>query len=465
MDCPGPLWPLPLCPMKHLICAIGLASLIALSPTKPAAQAHADLLARSEQALANGQPALAVDLTAQLITQNPNDFAALILQSLAQADLGNDAAAFDAATRAYGAGQSDAEWLQAARLAGAARFRMGQYLRAQWWLRRAANHAQTPQDTDTVRAEFQRIRQANPLTAQLGLSIAPSDNINNGSEQNFFTLEGIDFEFTLPPGSLPLSGVEYAGEVKLSYQLSRSATQMTSIDAYFYGRTYTLTRAAQATVPDIVGNDYALALAEVSLNHSRFLFDGLGPTTVSAHLGRVWFSGDPLWDYQKLSVAQAFRVRDADVLTLTAAVQDQQAQSDLQPDTVLYDLSAAYATPLANGDVLELTLAAQLNDAATETDTFTDYSAFADYRFNAPVLGARWGVSFGVGYTNYDEFTLSLDGRRDTYASLGATAVLGEISYFGFSPSISVTARRTVSNVTQFTSSQIEARIGIQSTF
>ena len=465
MDCTGPLWPLPLCPMKHLICVLGLAGLFVIGPSRLVAQATPDLLTLAEQALADGQPARVVDMTTRLTAKNPDDFAALVLLSLAQADLGNDDAAFDAASQAYHAGRTNAERLQAARLAAAARFRMGQYLRAQWWLRRASNHTQTPQDTDTIRAEFQRIRQANPLTAQLGFSIAPTDNINNGSEQDFFTLEGIDFEFTLPPGSLPLSGVEYAGEAKLSYQLSRSASQMTSLDAYFYGRTYTLTRAAQATVPDISGNDYALALAEVSLNHSRFLFDGLGPTTVSAHLGRVWFSGDPLWDYQKLSLAQAFRVRAADVLTLTGAIQDQQAQSDLQPDTVLYDLSAAYATPLANGDVAELTLAAQFNDATTETDTFTDYSAVADYSFSAPVFRARWGVSFGVGYTNYDEFTLSLDGRRDTYASLGATAVLEEFSYFGFSPSVSVTARRTVSNVTQFTSSQIQARIGIQSTF
>lgn len=465
MDCPGRPWPLPLCPMKNLICVLGLAGLFVIGPSRLVAQTAPELLTLAEQALADGRPARVVDMTTQLTTQNPDDFAALVLLSLAQADLGKNHAAFVAASRAYHAGRTKAERLQAARLAAAARFRMGHYLRAQWWLRQASNHTQTPQDADTVRAEFQRIRQANPLTAQLGLSIAPTDNINNGSEQDFFTLEGLDFEFTLPPGSLPLSGVEYAGDVQLSYQLSRSATQMTSLDAYFYGRTYTLTRAAQATVPDISGNDYALALTEVSLNHSRFLFDGLGPTTVSAHLGRVWFGGDPLWDYQKLSVAQAFRVRDADVLTLGVAVQDQQAQSNLQPDTILYDLTAAYATPLDNGDVLKLTLAAQLNDAATETDTFTEYSGFADYRFNAPVLGARWAVSLGVGYSNYDEFTLSLDGRRDTYASLGAIAVLDQISYFGFSPSVSITARRTVSNVTQFTSSQIQARIGIQSTF
>lgn len=427
---------------------------------------HAQVLHQAaEEALAAGQPARALQSINTALARDPADFAALFLLSLALRDVGEDVAAANAASRAYAAARTDAERLQAARLAGSARLALGRYARAQWWLRRAANHANTPEQVAAVRDEFRNIRQNNPLSASVNFSMAPSDNINNGAAQETFRLEGLDFDFQLPPGSLPLSGVEYAGDVLLSYRLSQSETQITSIETYLYGRTYSLSRAAQDSVPDLKGSDYSLALAEVSLHHRRLLLNGLGPTDISAHAGKVWFGGDPLWDYQKIALGQEFPAGENAAVAVLAAVQDQTALIDTQPDTMVYDLVGTYSTALANQDTLQISLAARLNDAETEEETFTDYRAFIDYGFAEPLLGAKWAVSFGVGQLSYDEFALSLDGRRDTYVTVGGTATFEQISYFGFSPSVSVSATRTDSDVTQFTTSQIQGRFGIQSNF
>ena len=58
-----------------------------------------------------------------------------------RADAPRKAAQF--AARAYRLARTPQEQLDAARISSAARFGAGHHVRAEWWLRRAANHAET----------------------------------------------------------------------------------------------------------------------------------------------------------------------------------------------------------------------------------------------------------------------------------------------------------------------------------
>ncbi len=418
---------------------------------------------RAEQSLTAGDATATIGVAETLLRRDPEDYQALMLLSLAKLQLGQNDEAANAAGRAFRAGQADDQKLQAARVAAAARFNTGQYTRAEWWLRRAANHTRTEEDSALLEQEFQAIRQNNPLFVQLNFSVARSNNINGGSEDAFFFLD--DFQFILDPASRALSGTEYQGEVELSYRLSASERQATFAGLYLYGRTYTLSGDSQATVPDVSGSDYSLTVAEVSLRHRRLLFDGLGPTTVSVHTGQMWYGGDSLRRFNRLALAQDFLIGQNAATTIQALIEDQETLSDLQPDTVVYDVQGTYAQRLGNQDIVRLSLGYRLNDADEETFTFTDYRATVEYDFEDPVLSTDLSVSFGVGHTNYDEFSLSLDGRRDTYASVGATAVFSDISYFGFSPSVSLSIVHTDSNVSRFSNTDVQGSVGISSNF
>lgn len=423
------------------------------------------MLRNAEQALSAGDPARTVELTQILLMQNADDFAALYLLSLAQSDLGRDEAAAQAAARAYDAALNDAERLQAARLVGGARFRLGHYTRAQWWLRTAANNATTPQDAATVAREFQQIQRTTPLSAQANLSVAPTDNINNGADSDLLSLEGIDITFKLPAEALALSGIEYTGDLQLSYRLFQNARQITSIDAYTYARSYTLSDASRESVPGLKGSDYALLLAEVALTQRRFVFDSLGPTTVSGSVGHVQFSGAPLWTYTKLTLGQEFAIGENAGLNVQASIQNQTPRNDSVPDTKVYNLTTTYVTQRPNGDRVQFSLVGILNDAELDESTFSDISGSLNYNFAQPFFGIDWSMTAGIGHTNYDEFALSLDGRRDDYISVGGTGVLTDVSYFGFSPSLTVTATKRQSNVDPYNSTQFQARLGIQSNF
>ncbi len=451
--------------MKNWTISSMLTLALSLAANAAVAQGLPDLQRQAEDALTDGQADQTIALAQNILVNDPDSYAALFLMALAQSELGQFRQAAISAGQAFGATRSPDEKVQAARLAASTRFRMQQFTRAEWWLRRAANNARTDEEFSNIRREFQNIRQNNPLSVWVNFSAAPSDNINNGSEDEFFQLEGLPFLFSLPPDQRALSGIEYAGDVQLSYRLIDGPRQRTSIGAYAYGRTFSLSKDTQDKVPDLKGSDFALALIDLSVTHERLIFDQVGPSSVALNVGTSRYSGKPLWDYWKVTLRQGFGLGDYGTFSLLASFQDQTARLDSQRDTEIIELTGRYAKSLANGDQLQLSLTGRLNDTSDVETTYEEYQASIDYNIDQPVFGADWAFNGGVGHVNYDEFTLSLDGRRDNYVSLGGTVTFSEISYFGFSPSLSITAKRTESDVSQFTSSQVQGRLGIQSNF
>jgi hypothetical protein len=127
-------------------------------------------------------------------------------------------------------------------------------------------------------------------------------------------------------------------------------------------------------------------------------------------------------------------------------------------------LIGAYNTRFSNKDRLQLSLAARHSDAGFE-NIYDEYRAGLGYTFATPLMGTRWSSSFELGYRSYDEFATTLDGRRDKFATFGATAVFENFAYFGFSPSMSVTAERTISSAEEFGSSTIAVRFGVETNF
>ncbi len=406
---------------------------------------------------------LAVKISRQILTKSPDDFLAHYLEAFSLSEMGAHKTAVAAAKRAFRFAKTDNDRLLAARVAASTLFKGGHYTRAEWWLRRAANNTATPQEARVVSREFQAIRQKNPLALRLGFSIAPSNNINGGTEARAFSLG--EFDFIFGEDSRSLSGIEYSGDIEVSYRLSESAKQITHAGLYLFGRTYSLSSASQDAAPDLSGGDYALGLAEVSLSHKRRIFDGLGPTGISAHFGQVWYGGDPLWRYGKLALSQSFPIGQSTEVTLQGSVEKQIGLDIAHPDTRVLNIRGTYARRLDNMDTLRFSLNSRRNDAAFETNTFTDHSATIGYDLAKPVLGSRLSVSLGLGLKTYDEFSLSLNGRKDRYISLEATAVMERVSYFGFSPSWTLSATRTESNVTRFSTLEITGRLGVQSNF
>lgn len=435
-------------------------------------EATTELQTQAEAALVNGNPLQAAQLSMGILEANPDDFAALFILALAQSDLGQDALAAATAERAHNVAREDRSQFQAARLVASIRFSMGQYMRAEFWLRRAANHAKTEQDVQTVASEYRAANRANPLTLQFTASVAPSNNINDGSEDGVLNFETIGLSVLLPEDQLALSGIEFAGSARLNYRISEHDRQRTSLTGLLSGETYRLSQEAKeilASSPNedvraVEGTDFSTLLAEVGITHQRSGLSPLGPVSLSLNFGTYWEGPERLVNYQDLIVQHSIPIDDNDIFLIRASVRDQQALKSTLVDSMTYDLIGSYNRTLASGDQLSLSLGWRQSEAGFE-NTYFEYRTGIDYALNQPVFGARLSTSFEIGYRTYDTFATTLDGRDDQFVTAQTDAIFEQMSYFGFSPSMSISATRTESTAEENTSSAVQILFGIESNF
>ncbi|MDX8349885.1 hypothetical protein SLH49_18005 [Cognatiyoonia sp. IB215446] len=449
---------------------IGFSGPVTAQATSAATQAEA------EAALVGGNPARTVILANQLLEDNPDSFAALFLLALAQSDLDLPREAAASAGRAYRVASSEETRLQTARLAATAHFRAKQYARSEFWFRRAANHIATEDDAEAIVRGFQRAREANPITTQYTASIAPSDNINDGSDAARLCFENLDgtcfIELDLREDQLALSGLEYNGSARIQYELSKTPRQTTTIGGLIFGQgvvfsdeTETLLSESESEiVRDLRPSDFAAFLAQFSLEQQQADFSPLGPTRIAYNYGRYWRGGDLLVDYHDLILGQIVPFEGGRSFALESSVRQQRAQAPGLIDSTIYNLSGSYQWRFDNRDVTTLTLASKYNDASEES-TFVEYRLRSDYALGRQIFQTRWSTFAEIGYRSFDEFSSTLDGRRDRFASAGVTAVFEEVSYFGFSPSMSLFASRTDSDVSFIDSSKASLSFGIASNF
>lgn len=397
------------------------------------------------------------------LAQTQSPYQSSILRALENAEQGDFRAAATAAGTAFRLANTGDEKRRAARLAAGAEFQAGRFIRAEWWLRRASNYSRTADDRASIAQDFRRVRDRNPFSARLSFSISPSDNVNGGAESPLFFLD--DFAFILAPRSVALSGLEYSGDVELSYRISQNERQTTSLGLYGYARTFTLSSSPRASAPGVSGGDYALSLLEASINHRRLIFRNLGLSNASLRIGRVWYGGDPVWDYARLALSQDIRLNQNASANVEIAVERQRSLDGIQPDATIYDLTLGYARRLQNADIVRVSLSSRWNDASIPTYAYDDHRLTIGYQLGRPVLGTRLSGSLAVGRKSYDVFSLSLNGRRDNYVRASLSAVFEDISYYGFSPSLTLVATRTESNVARFTTRSAQIRLGLQSSF
>ncbi len=104
----------------------------------------------------------------------------------------------------------------------------------------------------------------------------------------------------------------------------------------------------------------------------------------------------------------------------------------------IFTLGTTVSHRLQNRDALSLSLRLQETTSPDANLEYTSVRAGARYGFGRPVLGTHISLSVSAEKRDYDVSVYDLAGRHDLTLSAGATMVFPDISYFGFSPSLSV---------------------------
>lgn len=176
----------------------------------------------ARNAALGGNFPLARDLALALLEANPNDRSALIVLAAVQPRLGDPRAGRAAGARAFGLSKTDAQRYEAARLTALAAANEDRFTLNQFWLRRAAVHAPTPQAFAQTRENYRGVRARNPFTANLAFSVTPSNNVNGGTDGSCLFIPGLEdingdpICGLLSGDAQALPGITAAADVRLS---------------------------------------------------------------------------------------------------------------------------------------------------------------------------------------------------------------------------------------------------------
>jgi hypothetical protein len=82
-----------------------------------------------------------------------------------------------------------------------------------------------------------------------------------------------------------------------------------------------------------------------------------------------------------------------------------------------------------------------------------------------PVMGAALQFGLGAAYRDYDVSRHTVNGRQDRRLFADVTATFINVDYYGFNPSLTVSASTTSSNIGLYDVDRLGLRLGIKSAF
>lgn len=469
------------------------AALFALTTLWPGSTAYAqqstDLTLAQARALAvaslrEGKPQLAYSISKEMLKANPKDAAAyfVIAQSLEQLrdpKLGRRAAGY-----AFRYAQSPNDRFLAAQMAARLSYQAKQYGYAQYWLRRSIDSAPNPNLRQQTINDFKRISRENPLRYNLQFSIAPSDNVNSGTDNTYSTADGLTGGGVISDDGQPLSGVVVKGQIVGSYRLGVSKTSETRLTARLSTRQVILSSSAKRklqsspfpSVQNKDGSDFASTTLELGIAHNFALGRsaanprGNGYGRVSFSLGQQWYASAPYSRFAKIGFSRGINLKQGRFLTFSAYYTRRDYDDRFPSDRI--ELRADYAHSFTSGAQLGTGLHLSQTRAGGNNRDNDSASLYVSFKPAKRLGPAKARFTLAAVQSNYPSYlllnpfpTAVPGGRRDTTLFGSASFQFDRFEFAGFSPELTISTRRTSSNVSRFDTNELSMSIGIKSNF
>ena len=449
------------------------ALILAVSGALTSTQAYAqevnltpqEMRALAANAVVSGAPQQGYQLATALLQRNPNDTEALIIQARAARDLGRLDEAMTTARRAWQGSSTPSERFGASMVMAQALSTSGAKTRAQLWLRRAAQNAPNENFKDVAIRDFRYVQRTNPWSTELSFAAAPSSNVNNGSARSTTRLFDLPFEFQLSGTARALSGIQYNAGFATRYRVFENQSSQHDLLFRFDHRTYTLSKEAKQLAPTAKGSDFAFTSASLSYIRRGFTGSGIDlPNQFELTGGRTWYAQQPFMQYARIGFTQNYAFAPGNFAFGGFSAERQQSLS-ARDDANSLGLNAGVRFSMANKDRLTLSVNAKRSQSDDDNLDYDQLTLSARYALAKPIAGIS--VDFGISLSNknHDQSRFSRFGRQDQSTSVDMTAVFNQIELYGFSPSVTLSARQTKSNIGLFETRDLGLRVGIQSAF
>ena len=468
--------------LRHVALALGLAvaALPLLSAVQAQEQSSTFTLDQArdlaEKALRRGDLDTARTLAMGLVKADPKDAHAYAVLAAVHSKMNNPDLARAAARLSYKHSPSRTQSYHAAHTAGRIAYQQKRFNAAQFWLRRAATHADGDQKVSRLGQDYAHIKRANPLGFRLNLSLAPSDNVNNGSDATLLSVNG---EPLLGPfghlgtGSRALSGMVGTADLNLRYRLKSSSRGQTNITARLYTRQVALSSASEAAIANdpaatLSNSDLSSTSVEFGLSRAFSLKTKGNFATVTGTVGRAWSGGDARYNLARLQFSPNYALSKTTRLSLSASVEKRFSTETTDKDQVITQLRATLSHALGGGDKLSLGVNLQNVASAATNGAYHSGNVQATYSFGKKIGPMRLSTGVTLGQTNYNDYTIFgpvAGGRQDLSLYGDVTMMFTDYDYAGFAPTVRIRAGRKSSNISRFDTRELSVSLGIQSTF
>ena len=464
-----------------LLCVLIFSSPAKSQPSDAPLQAEVNLTLDQArmigvQALESGDAVLALEIGKGLLQAEPESFFAHMLLAQAYRQTSDTTQARRAAAAAYRHADTSDEKFAASQLAARLSVEEGRFTQAQFWLRRSILHTPGPEFQPQVEDDFRRVRAMDPLRFRFNFSIAPSSNVNNGSDSAYALIDGVPVIGLLDGLSQALSGVTASADLSLSYRLLQLQTSETSALARaFTSRVWldssSFELANSGRGPNVSNSDFSFALVEAGLRHAVRLDGPTGPGFLSGEIaaGKTWYGEDPYQNFIRIGLSHSVLISEVMRLTYGGGLEKRRFDRGNNLPVETASLQAALAHSFANDDRLTFGLSWRESESGSRNANSVSKSVYARYEMAEPVGPARLSLTLGTQQTTYPDYAVGFifvpGGRQDetVFGSIGM--VFDGVDYAGFAPSLTLRAQKTRSNVSRFEASEVSVSFGIQSRF
>ena len=434
--------------MRRLVAVLAAVAMLCGMPL--AAQEESVTLTRAQalqvaqQALAQGRPGVADEISTALLRVNPEDPDALMLRAILLRSTGRLDEAREASAAAWRHAEAPGLRYEAAMLTAELLSRQEKFGRAQFWLRRADQAAPDEARKERAAQAFRTVRQRNPLQVSLRFSLKPSNNVNNGAETTVIEIGGLPFR--LDESGQQLGGWEASAGVSLSYRLSMAETHRTDVLSEISFRKVWLNSRAKELAPDADSSDFDYGAILAGVRHQRMIWPDVGPSEALGIVGQSWYGGRALARWGELRLNQTVKRSEESALRFGVSARVEKRLDDAINNARTLGLSADYLRSLGEGRGYSVgaSLRNIWSDSATVDSLVKGVNASWSFGRTGPVESR---VSVSGETRDYRKWASTPGGREDRTLSLRLDMSWPEVTYYGFVPQATLTARRTWSDV------------------
>ena len=164
-------------------------------------------------------------------------------------------------------------------------------------------------------------------------------------------------------------------------------------------------------------------------------------------------------------MVQGFEISDRLNASLKFGYETQTSERAGGVQSQIASVGAGVSYQLANSDRIGLDVLASETGSEDVTSENSALRVQLSYALGRPVLGANVSFSLSGETRAYPVSVYDPAGRQDMTVAAGISMTFPDISFYGFSPTVTLESSRTDSNISLFDRESSGIRFGIQSTF